>query len=303
MPKYSKEITYPSALSSTKKLAIEFMQKAASNKNGKFWLPTNKETGDEIDYGELKIWTHKLVDEALGKWFNDQTPSCQKTIVRQTAQIFLRKSHEANEFRTNNEICNIYVAISDSWRGWNGEPGSPYILFQKEGADLDFLIERGTLLLDPNDNQDWTTQQSSQSSMCRPTNNFHNCYSSDDSSVDGSSIDGSHMTPIDVQPVQQPVLQPVQQPDDRSHSCSGGSYASPVQDTLLAEQLNQSSAFKVLAEISALTDIDEVDRVRNQIFAFINTIGSNLGYPSAPYAPYAIQLQGNHSETDTVVEP
>lgn len=292
MPKYSstKKITYSSALSSAKDLATAFMKNAASNKNGKLWLPTNKDTGAEIDYGELKIWTHKSVDEALGKWFNDQTPSCQKTIVRQTAQIFLRKSHEANEFRANNEICDIYVAISDTWRGWNGEPGSPYILFQKEGADLDFLIERGTLLLDPNDNQDWTTQQSSPSPMCRPpaTNNFHNCYPNEDSSVNDRSVDdrsddGSHMTPID---------------DQRSHPCSGGSYASPEQDTLRAEQLNQSSAFKVLAEISALIDPDEADCARNQIFAFINTIGNNLGYSPAPYA---IQLQGNHSGPDEEV--
>ena len=269
------------ALNDAKRTARNFMEAAGKRPEGKMYLPLTKGTGDEIVYGELKL---KLSHE-LRTWFNNQKSTTQKTIVRQTAQIFLANSDEANKFRINNDISNIFVAISPSWNGWTGQQESPYIFFQKKDTDISILRDT-TTFLDPKKNSDWE-----QPSVSRPlTNNFNNCYSrtepSDDDCSVGCSDYGSHMTPIDDQSVQQR--------DEGSHSCSGGSYASPVQDTLRAEQLNQSSAFKVLAEISAMTDIDEADRARNQIFAFINTIGNNLNLGYAP-APYAVQVQGNPS--------
>jgi hypothetical protein len=269
------------ALNAAKQIAKKFMTAVQNRPDGKMYLPQTKGTGEEIVYGELKL---KLSPE-LSTWFKNQKLTTQKTIVRQTAQIFLADSDEANKFRINNDISNIYVAISPSWNGWTGQQESPYIFFQKTNTDISILRDT-TIFLDPKKNSDWE-----QPSVSRPsTNNFNNCYSRTERSDYGSD-DGSHMTPIDDLSVQHSV--------ERSHSCSGGSYASPVQDTLLAKQLNQSSAFKVLAEISALTDVNEADHVRNQILAFIHTIGNNLGY--AP-APYAVPIQGNPSEPGTEVE-
>ena len=255
-------------LAQCKKAAVKFMDIASNNRDGLFWLPDSKK--DHL-YDELKL---EKSQETIS-YFKNATPACQATILRQTAAVFLKNEDQARSFRNDNNISNILVATSPTWIGWTGEHESPYLLFVKEGADLTGLIQRGTTLRDPNNNADWTSKKKTSTPQ---ENSFGDEFYEDD---------GSYATSI----------RSAAAPSETRHS-SADSYESPELETQtrLIDQLTLPRAYKVLAEISSIQDVEEVNKIKANTFAFINAIASNLGM--SPYTMMEIPMNNGQNNTE-----
>lgn len=225
----------------------EFLLTTIKN-DGKFYLPK------DIQYGELKVFNEKTenykdLKEQLLLYSIDE----QKAILGNVASIFVANNKKANIFRSANNIKEIFVATSPTWKGWTGECNSPYIFFQKNDSCLDNVLNRGTELLDPECDDDWFFTENIDPVFRTFTfQKYEDEDENNDNNTNCSTIGLNDKIVID----------------------SVGSYG--CTESIL-NKLSLSNAYNILSKLSLIEDKQEFERLRTDLLNFTQTIAYNLG--------------------------
>lgn len=225
----------------------EFLLTSIKN-NGKFYLPK------DMQYGELKVFNEKTenykdLKEQLLLYSIDE----QKAILGNVASIFVANNKKANIFRSANNIKEIFIAISPTWKGWTGEYNSPYIFFQKNDSCLDSVLNRGTELLDPQCIDDWIFTENIDPIFRTFTPQEYE---------DDDEDDNDHNTYCTtIESDEKKVVDSVD-----SYDCTES----------ILNKLNLSNAHNILSELFLIEDEQEFERLRMNLLNFAQTLGYNL---------------------------